>query len=177
MRESFATYAARYWIDDLAIDAPTDSRVRARVYSALKRAGIPLAVPAVMHLTEVHDKEHRESKEQRERERYLEALEVVPLFDTFTPQELTQLADGLAPAIYVRGGSDMEDGGVAEGKRLGEIGAEHYHTVDDELDPSWSFAGTLQDVLTVASLVGRLADGETPPAWKPASEFADIERR
>lgn len=81
------------------------------------------------------------------------------------------------PAIYVRSGSDMEDGGVREGKRLGAIGAEHYHTVDDEFDPSWSFAGTLQDVGTVASLVGRLADAETPAAWKPGSEFAAVPRR
>ncbi len=80
------------------------------------------------------------------------------------------------PAIYVRGGSEMEIGGVSEGKRLRAIGAEHYHTVDDEFDATWSFAGTLQDVGTVASLVGRLADAETPARWKPGSEFAATRR-
>ncbi len=41
MRESFATYAVRYWLTDLAADDPTSSRVRARVFSALRRAAIP----------------------------------------------------------------------------------------------------------------------------------------
>ena len=76
------------------------------------------------------------------------------------------------PAIYLRGGSDMHDGGEAEGQRLGELKAAHYHTIDDELDPSWSFAGTLQDALTVASLVARVADADEMPQWKPGSAFA-----
>lgn len=80
------------------------------------------------------------------------------------------------PAIYVRGGSEMEDGGAAAGEQLAGTRALHYHTVDDELDPSWTFAGTLQDAATVASLVGRVADGEVPPSWKPASEFAKVPR-
>ncbi|HWB79171.1 MAG TPA: M28 family peptidase [Nannocystaceae bacterium] len=76
------------------------------------------------------------------------------------------------PAIYLRGGSDMHDGGEAEGRRLGEVKAAHYHTIDDEIDPSWSFAGTLQDALTVASLVARVADEPEMPQWKPGSAFA-----
>ena len=44
--ESFATYAARYWLTDLARPDPVDSLVRTRVFSALRRAGIPLSIPA-----------------------------------------------------------------------------------------------------------------------------------
>lgn len=80
------------------------------------------------------------------------------------------------PAIYVRGGVEMEDGGHAAGEKLAGERAQHYHTVDDEMDPTWTFEGTLQDALTVASLVGRVADAETPPSWKPASEFAKVPR-
>ncbi|MBL8942183.1 MAG: M28 family peptidase [Myxococcales bacterium] len=80
------------------------------------------------------------------------------------------------PAIYLRGGTDMESGGTEEGARLGQANASHYHTVDDEFDAAWSFEGTLQDVLTVASLVGRIADAETPPSWRPTSEFAGVRR-
>jgi Zn-dependent M28 family amino/carboxypeptidase len=76
------------------------------------------------------------------------------------------------PAIYLRGGSDMHEGGEAEGQRLGDVKAAHYHTIDDEIDPSWSFAGTLQDALTVASLVARVADEPEMPQWKPGSAFA-----
>jgi Zn-dependent M28 family amino/carboxypeptidase len=80
------------------------------------------------------------------------------------------------PAIYVRGGSEMEEGGTQRGRELGETKAKHYHTVDDEFDESWSFAGTLQDALTVAELVARVADAETPPSWRPTSEFASVVR-
>ncbi|HET6583029.1 MAG TPA: M28 family peptidase [Nannocystaceae bacterium] len=80
------------------------------------------------------------------------------------------------PAIYVRGGSEMEDGGAQRGRELAETKAKHYHTVDDEFDESWSFAGALQDALTVAELVARVADAETPPQWRPSSEFASVVR-
>jgi Zn-dependent M28 family amino/carboxypeptidase len=80
------------------------------------------------------------------------------------------------PAIYLRGGAEMEDGGTAVGERLGQARAAHYHTVDDEMDPAWTFAGTLQDVHTVASLVGRVADTEAMPTWKPTSEFSNVDR-
>jgi CRP-like cAMP-binding protein len=102
-RDSFATYAARYWILDLMNDNSTDTRVRARIYTALKRAGIPLAVPAVMQLTEVHDQEHRERRHVREIDRYQRALDNVPLFESLKPEELRQLAEGMNPAIYVKG--------------------------------------------------------------------------
>jgi Zn-dependent M28 family amino/carboxypeptidase len=80
------------------------------------------------------------------------------------------------PAIYLRGGSEMEDGGTQRGRELGEIKAKHYHTVDDEFDETWSFEGTLQDVQTIAELVARVADAEAPPAWRPTSEFASVKR-
>ncbi len=70
------------------------------------------------------------------------------------------------PAIYLRGGSDMADGGSERGRALGEQRARHYHTVDDEFDEHWSFEGTLQDVHTMASLVGRVADEPARPTWK-----------
>jgi Zn-dependent M28 family amino/carboxypeptidase len=80
------------------------------------------------------------------------------------------------PAIYLRGGSDMEEGGTQRGRELGEQKARHYHTVDDEFDDSWSFAGTMQDIATIAELVARIADAEEPPQWRPNSEFASIKR-
>ena len=44
-RDSFAYYAVRYWLTDLAQDDPTNSVVRTRIYAALRRANIPLAMP------------------------------------------------------------------------------------------------------------------------------------
>ena len=44
-RDSFAYYAVRCWLTNLAVDDPTSSLVRERIYAALQRAGIPLALP------------------------------------------------------------------------------------------------------------------------------------
>lgn len=77
------------------------------------------------------------------------------------------------PALYFRGSSDMEEGGEGAGKPIAKLRAERYHTVHDEYDPSWSLEGTLQDVEAMTQLVLRVANAEHPPAWKPASEFAE----
>ena len=58
-------------------------------------------------------------------------------------------------------------------RRSPRCGAERYHTVRDEYDPSWSLEGTLQDVQAMTQLVLRVGGAEHRPAWKPASEFAD----
>ena len=42
-RESWASYAARYWLTDLLLDDPTDSVVRTRIAYALRRDLIRLA--------------------------------------------------------------------------------------------------------------------------------------
>lgn len=80
------------------------------------------------------------------------------------------------PALYFRGNSDMEDGGLEAGKKLQALKAKHYHQVSDEFDPSWSFEGALQDAQVVADVVMRVANADTMPAWKPTSEFAKIAR-
>ena len=76
------------------------------------------------------------------------------------------------PAIFFRGGTDMVDGGQAAGSALLQQRRTRYHTVDDEFDPSWSFAGALQDAQAVTSLVRAVADASDRPKWKEGSEFA-----
>jgi small-conductance mechanosensitive channel/CRP-like cAMP-binding protein len=101
MRESFATYAVRYWIRDLASDDPTNSRVRARIYTALRRAGIPLAVPAHTAFVEMHDADRAAKHREREIDERLAALKTVHLFQAFTNDELRTLAAGMSHVIYV----------------------------------------------------------------------------
>ena len=62
-------YAVRYWLTDLAQTDPTDSVVRSRVYFALRRAGIPLSIPAhSLFLTEEDEgRRTRKSREETER--------------------------------------------------------------------------------------------------------------
>ncbi|HTF37776.1 MAG TPA: mechanosensitive ion channel domain-containing protein [Blastocatellia bacterium] len=42
-KDSYSSYAVRYWLTDMAVPDPTDSLVRSRIYSALRRADIRLS--------------------------------------------------------------------------------------------------------------------------------------
>ena len=72
---SSTKYAVRYWLTDIARDDPTSSRVRERIFTALKRASIPLAVPGTHVWVELDDAEARARKKRREAERRQRALE------------------------------------------------------------------------------------------------------
>jgi small-conductance mechanosensitive channel/CRP-like cAMP-binding protein len=113
MRESVATYAVRYWLIDLAADDPTSSRVRARIYTALRRAGIPLAVPAHTAFVEMHDYERRKEHDERDIDKRLGALKTVHLFKNFTSDELRMLAAGMSHVIYTVNEKITKQGAIA----------------------------------------------------------------
>ena len=102
-RESWASYAARYWLTDLLPDDPTDSEVRTRIAFALRRAGIPLSMPAGAHFVTVEEEGHRKRHEKRDLESRLAALESVPLFAALTAEERERLAPGLVRAPFAPG--------------------------------------------------------------------------
>ena len=102
-RESWASYAVRYWLTDLLLDDPTDSEVRTRVAYALRRAGIPLAMPASANFVTVEEEGHRKRHEKRDLEARLAALESVPLFSALTAEERERLAPGLVRAPFAPG--------------------------------------------------------------------------
>ncbi len=112
-RESFATYAVRYWLTDLANDDPTSSRVRARIYTALRRAGIPFAIPASTMWVQVDDDTRADKKRSRENMQRVQSLKQIPLFRSLTDDELHTLAEGLSPAIYTAGETITKQGSVA----------------------------------------------------------------
>jgi CRP-like cAMP-binding protein len=93
-RDSFGYYAARYWLTDLPNDDAANSRVRARVYSALKRADIPLARP--VQTTFFLPEEDEQTRAARHRERRLKLLRGLELFKSLNEQELMFLSDHLA---------------------------------------------------------------------------------
>lgn len=102
-RDSFAHYAIRYWLTDLAKDDPTSSLVRLRAFAALKRAGIPLAIPAAELFLSQDDQQHVARKEQRELERRIGALDHVELFNPMTREEKARIAAQVHPAPFTRG--------------------------------------------------------------------------
>ncbi|MBX3185459.1 MAG: mechanosensitive ion channel family protein [Labilithrix sp.] len=102
-RESMASYGARYHILDLTADDPTNSRVRARIFTALSRAGIPLAVPATTAFVEVHDEERTVKRTKRRFTERLEAIRTVHLFRPLQDTELETLAEGMSQVVYTAG--------------------------------------------------------------------------
>ena len=112
-RVSVASYAVRYWLTDLAADDPTSSRVRARIFTALRRAGIPLALPATTAFVEMEDEPRRTRREKRLFAERLELLRKVALFRTLTDAELETLADGMDDVIYTAGEVITRQGAVA----------------------------------------------------------------
>ncbi len=112
-RDSFAYYAVRYWLTDLAKDDPTSSRVRERIYTALKRANIPLAIPGARLWVEQDDLEHRERKKRNEAERRAKALEAVEFLRTMRDDERAYVAERLKYALFAPGETITKQGAVA----------------------------------------------------------------
>jgi small-conductance mechanosensitive channel/CRP-like cAMP-binding protein len=101
--DSFGYYAVRYWLTDLSADDPTNSSVRVRIYSALKRKGIPLAVPGQTVWVSMDDKQHQASKAERELAHRVSVLAQLEMFKQLDEQDRGLLAAGMKPAPFGRG--------------------------------------------------------------------------
>jgi small-conductance mechanosensitive channel/CRP-like cAMP-binding protein len=91
-RDSFCYYAVRYWLTDLSKEDPTSSLVRQRIFAALKRANIPLAVPAQAVFVSQDDLNHREQKTQKALDSRTTALAAIDLFAQLSEDEQRILA-------------------------------------------------------------------------------------
>jgi len=112
-RDSYGYYAVRYWLTDLAADDPTNSAVRTRIFAALRRAAIPLALPAqtVFHAPGGDEEEAR--RLIRHRNNRLTALRSVSLFTPLTDKEMESLVDHLRYAPFAKGETVTRQGNVA----------------------------------------------------------------
>jgi CRP-like cAMP-binding protein len=111
--DSYARYAARYWLTDLALTDPTDSVVRSRIYFALRRAGIPLSIPARSLFITEDDSTHRERKRDEEIDARVATLKGVELFHTLTDEERRRLAEEMSVAPFARGEAITRQGAEA----------------------------------------------------------------
>lgn len=116
LAENPARYAVSYWLTNLAQMNPTDSSIRVQAYLALKRSGIPIAVPARNVLLTEDTSERRAMRKEQELSQRLMALRTVDLFRGFSPDELQRLAEHLQPAPYIAGDVLVRQG--ATGHRL-----------------------------------------------------------
>jgi small-conductance mechanosensitive channel/CRP-like cAMP-binding protein len=102
-KESYGSYAVRYWLTDLAVDDPTNSVVRTRIYFALRRTGIALSIPAHSIFVTEQDTSRRERKSSEDLQHRVQALKHVDLFSALTDAEVSALAPRLRPAPFTRG--------------------------------------------------------------------------
>jgi small-conductance mechanosensitive channel/CRP-like cAMP-binding protein len=112
-KDSFAYYAVRYWLTNLAVDDPTSSLVRDRLYTALRRAQIPLALPAATLFISQDDPDHAARKRDREIAFRVEALEHTVLFAKLSTEERARLAEGVRPAPFAAGEVITRQGAAA----------------------------------------------------------------
>lgn len=112
-KDSLAYYAVRYWLTDLARDDPTSSLIRARIYTALKRANIPLAVPASTVFVSHQDEARKERKAKRHLEKRVAALDLVELFAPMTRAEKESLAPRIRRALFAPGETITRQGSEA----------------------------------------------------------------
>ncbi|MDT4952162.1 MAG: hypothetical protein QOJ02_300 [Acidobacteriota bacterium] len=134
-KDSYITYAARYWLTDLALTDPTDSVVRSRIYFALRRAEIPLSIPAQSLFITEDDERRRERKHGEEINRRVESLRRVELFHTLTEDERRALADRLILAPFARGEAMTRQGAEAHWLYIMTVGdAEVRVAVDGNLN-------------------------------------------
>jgi small-conductance mechanosensitive channel/CRP-like cAMP-binding protein len=112
-KESYGNYAVRYWLTDLSLDDPTNSIVRTRIYFALRRAGIPLSIPAHSIFMTEDDASRRQRKDSEEVEQRVQALGRVELFNSLTEEERRSLAPQMRYAPFARGEAMTRQGAEA----------------------------------------------------------------
>jgi CRP-like cAMP-binding protein len=103
LADSAARYAVRYWLLDFAADTSSDSVVQTRVFYALKRAEIPLSMPAHAVFMTEESPERRRHKLEGERERRRYVISRIGLFRDLSETEQGALAAGLRHAPFARG--------------------------------------------------------------------------
>jgi small-conductance mechanosensitive channel len=119
-KDSYGSYAVRYWLADLLPNDLANSAVRAVVFAALKRAGISPSIPAQSIFVTEEDGTRRDRKEGEEMMRRVRALRGIDLFAPLTDEERRELAGRLRTAPFVRGETIVRQG--AKGDWLYVVG-------------------------------------------------------
>lgn len=110
VRDSYAHYCVRYWLEDLTADDPTDSAVRIRIWYALRRANIPMSIPASSVFVTHETPERAERKATDELGRRLAALASVDLFSGLPEDTRRELANDLAYTPFATGEAITREG-------------------------------------------------------------------
>ncbi|HAN05520.1 MAG TPA: mechanosensitive ion channel protein MscS [Elusimicrobia bacterium] len=96
-------YELRYYLSDLSSPGGTDSRVRSKIFYSLSRAGIKLSVHNRSLVLSEAARDAADRGLQTERERRLDALREVEVFEPLTEAELSLLSGKLKSAPFSSG--------------------------------------------------------------------------
>lgn len=129
-----ASYAVGYWLTNIDDRRPADSMIRVHIYVALKRAGIPLAVPSQNVLLTQASEEREGALSDSELERRVAALGGVGLFDGFTPDEMKTIASRLKSVPFAPGEVLVRQGAKANRLYIVVEGEAEVHVETDQHD-------------------------------------------
>ena len=114
LRNSWQTFAVRYWLKDLAGDVTADSVVRARVIAALQRIGVGFSFPTQSLMLHPKDEHHQELADAREHQRKVRVLASVSIFAPLTGEERSTLAERFDFTTFSAGETITREGEQAE---------------------------------------------------------------
>lgn len=135
LHESYARYELRYWLTEPQHDVSTDSVVRVRISFALRRAGIPLSIPAQALFLTPESAERKQEKEQAEHDRRVRALAGVDIFRDLSDEDREQLAKKLSYVPFAAGEPITKQGSEAHWLYLvvdGEASVRLHHGTEHE---------------------------------------------
>jgi Zn-dependent M28 family amino/carboxypeptidase len=76
------------------------------------------------------------------------------------------------PALYIKSGAVLRDGGEAAGVAWQTAYvAERYHKPNDEYQESWDVSGSIEDLRLLFEVGARVANGRAWPDWYEGNEF------
>lgn len=102
----------------------------------------------------------------------------VPERGYFFRSDHFNLAKHGVPALYLKEGADMVDGGVARSTVIDrEFTATRYHKPGDEYSADWDVSGSLEDLELLYQLGVQQANASGWPQWYEGSEFRAVRER
>lgn len=174
--ESYTTYGVQYWIDDMGRNDSTGSRVRLRIFAALERAEIPLAIPAAKQMLELHDAAHDEKHVKRRADANLDAIKSIALLRSLNDEELRTLADGLRSAPFLEGEVMTRQGAIAHYLYIMTAGrAEIRTTIDPDGDGSAPAITRKVAELTAPDFFGEMGLMTGAPRTADVVALTDVE--
>jgi CRP-like cAMP-binding protein/small-conductance mechanosensitive channel len=111
--KEFVAYTVKYSIVDLQDEEATAGRIRGRIFTALRRAGISVSATPQAAFAEVSDEQFVARRAARETEARLATLRDVQLFKMLNDDELRKLAAAMNQALYTPGEIITRQGAVA----------------------------------------------------------------